>query len=238
MAYIYAFRIGNEDRFKIGKTVNSLEQQRKRLQKDSPDALTLFGSFAIARDDDALAGEHFIKQRYFERMTHSHETFRFTAAEVHDVLAAAREFIEHRLPQQRANEKRVAELAVLTPVPEMLTATEDLKRLCEELRERTRQRAVAQNAVKALESDIAQLEAQVKVAIGATSGIEGYVSWTMGRSRGKFNPERVREADPDLYEQYVKPQFDAAGFRAEQNKLYTECMDTSPAREFRLIDEP
>jgi hypothetical protein len=90
VAYIYAFQLGNDDLFKIGKTSNSLEQRRNQLQTGCPSTLTLFRSLSLATGADALAGEQFIKQRYAARLVRPRsEIFRFTPAEVVGVLTAA-----------------------------------------------------------------------------------------------------------------------------------------------------
>lgn len=56
MAYIYAFQLGNDDMFKIGKTSNSLEKRRNQLQISCPQTLTLFRSLSFATSTDALFG--------------------------------------------------------------------------------------------------------------------------------------------------------------------------------------
>ena len=42
MGYVYFIRSGDRDRFKVGYTVNSVEQRQKELQTGNPDKLSIF----------------------------------------------------------------------------------------------------------------------------------------------------------------------------------------------------
>lgn len=239
MAYIYAFQLGNDNLFKIGKTTNSLELRRNQLQTGCPSTLTLFHYVETEDGTDALEGEHFIKQRYAARLVRPRsEIFRFTPQEALDAMAAAQKFMEKELPQQRDAEAQVAELAGLTPTAEMRPATEDVKNTYQRLRELTLDKVRLENQVKDVCAEILRLEAALKIAIGSASGIEGIATWGLGKSRGKFNPELVKAADPELFEQYVTPQFDTARFRTERRKDYSTYMETTLVRTFQIIDEP
>lgn len=238
MAYIYAFQLGNDDMFKIGKTSNSLEKRRNQLQISCPQTLTLFRSLSFATSTESTAGETFIKQRYAARLVRPRgELFRFTPAEVVGALAAAQEYVERELPRERADEAAVAELEAETPDEEVLAASADTTMLQHQLHDMLDEKARLANQVKDAEREIARLTSALKIAIGKASGIEGVAMWRMGKSRASFNAQRLQQEAPEMYEQYLTLQFDAGRFRDEQPKVYDEYKDTTPVRVFQLLDE-
>ncbi|MFJ9371028.1 GIY-YIG nuclease family protein [Nocardia sp. NPDC101769] len=238
MAYIYAFQLGNDDLFKIGKTSNSLEKRRNQLQTGCPSTLTLFRSVSTATGADALAGEQFIKQRYAARLVRPRsEIFRFTPAEVVGVLAAAQEYVERELPREKADKAAVAQLEEASPDEEVLAPTADMTMLHHQLHDMLTEKARLENQVKDAENEISRLTAALKIAIGKTSGIAGIAMWRIGKSRARFNPERLQREAPDLHQQYQTLQFDSARFKADQPKEYEKYMDTTPVRVFELLDE-
>ncbi|MGK8491817.1 GIY-YIG nuclease family protein [Nocardia asiatica] len=238
MAHIYAFQLGNEDLFKIGKTSNSLEQRRNQLQTGCPSTLTLFRSVSTETSAQALAGEHFIKQRYALRLVRPRsEIFRFTPAEVVGVLAAAQEYIEQELPREQADKAAVAELEAVTPDEEVVEATADTAMLHRQLHEMLAEKARLENQVKDAENEISRLTSALKIAIGKSSGIDGVAMWRIGKSRAKFNAERLAQEAPEVHAQYLTLRFDSPKFKAAQPKEYEKYMDTTPVRVFELLDE-
>ncbi|MGW4094941.1 hypothetical protein [Nocardia sp. NPDC004750] len=149
----------------------------------------MFDRIELESSADALAGENLVKQRYADRLVRPRsEIFRFTPQKMREVMAVVREFVEQQLPLQRAAETAAAELNDLTPTPEVLPATEELKRTNERLRELYLDTARLDNQIKDVDAEIARLEATVKIAIGSASGIEGIATWTMGQITGEVQP--------------------------------------------------
>ncbi|WP_068056249.1 GIY-YIG nuclease family protein [Nocardia xishanensis] len=238
MAYIYAFQLGNDDLFKIGKTSNSLERRRNQLQTGCLATLTLFRSVSTATGADALAGEQFIKQRYAARLVRPRsEIFRFTPAEVVGVLAAAQEYVERELPREEADKAAVAQLEEATPDEEVLAATAELTTLHHQIHDMVAEKARLENQVKDAENEISRLTSALKIAIGKSSGIDGVAMWRIGKSRAKFNVERLAQEAPEVHAQYLALQFDGPKFKADQPKEYEKYMDTTPVRVFELLDE-
>ncbi|MFE3226040.1 hypothetical protein [Nocardia sp. NPDC059228] len=152
----------------------------------------------LLADRARQAGEQFIKQRYAARLVRPRsEIFRFTPAEVVGVLSAAQEYVERELPREKADKAAVAQLEEAPPDEEVLAPTADMTMLHRQLHNMLTEKARLENQVKDAENEISRMTSALKIAIGKTSGI---AMWRMGKSRARFNAERLQREAPDLHQ--------------------------------------
>lgn len=167
VGYMYVFRHGDNDQFKIGLTAN-VEKRLKQLQTGSPKSLMVFDVIESvnAKDGEAFLHRHLAHKRLIG------ENFALTPEEMREAMRNARKFLEE-LPQRREVQERLDELGSVESSDEMLPPTADLveqRRQLLQIRAEKAQR-IAEIADLALEEE--HLEAAIKLAIGAAKGIDG-----------------------------------------------------------------
>jgi Meiotically up-regulated gene 113 len=231
MGYVYAFRHGQEDEFKFGLT-NNLEQRRRSLQTGCPKPLTLFG---YIETENAKEGEKFI----LGQLAHKRLTGEFravTAEEAHEAIVACQDYLEHELPRRREEDRKIAELTAIESDQEMLASSEEVLEKHKRLLQLRVEKRCKQIEIDRIEAEESRLETALKLAIGASKGIEGIATWETGDSSRVFNADAVKAADPELYEMYLT-RFDQARFRLEHPKEYISCQQTTRVRKFKLIED-
>src|ERR1700722_11109275 len=117
MGYVYVFRHGSDDQFKIGRTTK-VEKRLKQLQTGSPKSLTVFD---VIETTDAKDGEAFLHRRLAHKRLIG-ENFGLTPDEMREAIGQARRFLEE-LPQQREVQERVEQLSSVESSDEMLPPT-------------------------------------------------------------------------------------------------------------------
>ncbi len=80
---------------------------------------------------------------------------------------------------------------MLPTTPEVVEQRRRLLRIRGEKAQR-----MADLADLALEEE--RLEASIKLAIGSARGIDGIATWQTRDARRRFDPERLKDADPEL----------------------------------------
>ena len=233
MGYVYVFRHGDNDQFKIGRTAN-VEKRLKQLQTGSPKPLTVFDLIETA---DAKDGEAFLHRRLAHKCLIG-ENFALTPDEMREAMGQAREFLEE-LPQQREVHDRLDELSSVESGDEMLPPTAELveqRRRLLQIRAEKAQR-VAEIADLVLEEE--RLGAAIKLAIGAAKGIDGVATWQTRDGRRRFNPEWLKADDPELYAAYTSyvPKFESARFKTDDPENYTAHQVVKRIRSFHLMTD-
>lgn len=258
--YVYAFRYGDGDHVKIGKS-NDLTKRRNQLQVAHYNPVVLVQSI---EDENYADGERYIHKLLGERRLRqagergSREHFLVTDDELELAFAKTRRYLREELP----NLRRLQEYEGLEASDEILPATDSIlqiKHRLEELRSRRTQllperhrldaelRAVAERQQVAREhvnSQIADLDAEeaclitaAKLAIGPARGIDGVATWeSVADPRRHFDQDWLKGDTPDLYDRY-RTAFDAARFRKEQRDAYEAHMRVTKHREFRWVGE-
>ena len=230
LSYAYAFRRGNEDEFKFGRTVN-LDQRRKSLQTGSSKPLSLFEFIETEDDKD---GERFI----LRHLAHKRLVGEFCGVSVDEARKAmqlCRVYLERQLPIWRAEEGKIAELNGIESGPEMLPSTEDLSEKHQQLLQLRAKKRLMEIELDRMRDQEARLETAIKLAIGRAKGIDGVATWETGDSRRKFDSDILKSADPELYEMYLT-KFDQTRFREERLDVYASYQQTHRVRQFRLIE--
>ena len=231
MAYVYAFRHGDGQEFKIGRTA-SVAKRLKQLQTGSPRTLTVFD---VIETDHAKEGEEFLHARLAYKCLIG-ENFALTPDEVRDAMCQARSFLEE-LPHRLELQNRLEELGSVESGDEVLPTTPELveqRRRLLQIRAEKAQR-MADLADLALEEE--RLEASIKLAIGSAKGIDGIATWQSRDGRRRFDPELLKAADPELYEAYVShvPRFETSRFKADDPEKYAGYQVIRRVRAFELV---
>jgi hypothetical protein len=257
--FVYAFRYGDGDHVKIGKT-NDLNKRRQALQGAHHNPLVLVESI---EHDDYQEGEKYIHQllaprRVQARGAGSREHFLVPGAELTEAFQETRTYLDFELPRQRELPKYEA----LEAGEHSLPATEEIL-VAKHRREEVRAtRAGLQAEVDRLDDDVravyqrqrtdperlnrmiqevdveeAQLVTTVKLAIGPAAGIDGVATWeSVADPRRRFDQEWLKADDPELFDAY-RTAFDAARFKKEHPAVHEAHMRVTTHREFRWIDD-
>jgi hypothetical protein len=233
VGYVYFFRHGDDDQFKIGQTAN-VERRLKQLQTGSPKPLTVFDVIETA---DAKDVEAFLHRRLAHKCLIG-ENFALTPAEIRAAMGQARRFLDE-LPQRREVQERLEPFSSIESSDEMLPPTAELmehrRRLLQIRAEKARR--MADIADLTLEEE--RLEAAIKLAIGAAKGIDGVATWETRDGRRRFDPEWLKADDPELYAAYVSyvPKFESARFKAEDPEKYAAHQVVPRVRSFHLTTD-
>jgi hypothetical protein len=257
--FVYAYRYGDGDHVKIGKT-KDLNKRRRALQGAHHNPLVLVDSI---EDDDYQEGEKYIHrllapQRVQTQGAGSREHFLVGDSELAEAFEETRNYLDRDLPRQRELEK----YEHLEASEEILQATEDILQVKELLRELSANRARLQPELDRLDDEVLELQekqstarerlnrgfaeldaeeerlaSMIKLAIGSAAGIDGVATWKSVRDRNRrFDPEWLKADDPELFEAY-RTAFDMARFRKEQPAAHEAHMLVTMHRQFEWINE-
>jgi hypothetical protein len=233
VGYVYVFRHGDDDQFKIGRTAN-VEKRLKQLQTGSPKPLTVFDVIETA---DARDGEAFLHRRLAHKCLIG-ENFALTPDEIREAMGQARSLLDE-LPQRRETQERLEPLSSIESSDEMLPPTAELveqrRRLLHIRIEKARR--MADIADLMLEEE--RLEAAIKLAIGVAKGIDGVATWQTRDGRRRFDPEWLKADDPELYAAYLSyvPKFESARLKADDPEKYAARQVVHRVRSFRLMTD-
>ena len=236
MGYIYGFRLGPLEEYKIGQTTMTPEKRKSSLQTSCPERLVFFD--AIETDEYKALEEH-IKEVWGHHRTGEGgtEIYHLTEAEAAQLFAECRIWLSEDLPKKR----RAEELEAVEPASTMLSSddstvqlrTQWLKLHDEEQRLKLEyERAVAQRV---------RVETDLKLAIGTATGIEGVATWKAGVKSRRINPVLVEAREPELYEQSLVPRLDADKFKGLLKDLgrsneYETFQEIKRTRKFTIIE--
>jgi hypothetical protein len=231
VAYIYAFRHGDGQEFKIGRTAN-VEKRVKQLQTGNARSLTVFD---VIETDYAKHGEAFLHERLAHKCLIG-ENFALTPGEVKDAMGQARSFLE-QLPRRLELQNRVEELGTVESGNEMLPATPELVEQRRRLLQIRAEKAQRMADLEDLAREEERLEDSIKLAIGSARGIDGIATWRSRDGRRRFDSELLKAADPQLYEAYVLqvPKFETTRFKADDPEKYASYQVIRRERAFELV---
>ncbi|MGW4091702.1 GIY-YIG nuclease family protein [Nocardia sp. NPDC004750] len=235
MGYFYGFRLGDADKFKFGQTAQTPEKRRPTLQTGCPYPLIFFDAI---ESDDYKALEKYVKDEWGHRRGSEGgtEIYNLTQAEAAQVFQQCRDYLADELPKIR----RVRELQDLEPEPTLLPSDDTALRL--------RQRWIELNAedtrLAALRAQVQAekelIEIELKLAIGATSGIDGVATWERTIETRRINPELVKATDQGLFEQCQVPKFDATKLKTLLKTFgkydYESFQEVRRTRDFKITE--
>jgi hypothetical protein len=260
--YVYAFRYGDGDHVKIGRT-NDLAKRRRALQGAHHNLLVLADSI---EHDDYKEGEKYLHRLLKDRKvpssgTGSREHFDVGDAELALAFDETRRYLNWELPRRR----ELPKLEVLETGDDVLKTTQDMQvvkhrheevrarlsraqaqidrlddevsKVCQPVYERQRaERERLNRVIHEVAVDEAELVTTVKMAIGPAAGIEGVATWKSVAGPRRFDSEWVKADDPEQFERY-RTAFDAPRFRKEQPAAYEAHMRVTTHRRFEWVDE-
>src|SRR5215469_975464 len=104
VAFVYVFRSGDQDIFKIGHTRNEPNKRRKQLSTGNPHPLTIFDVI------ETESKQHVVCETFLKKILRSKkfidgdadEFFCVDPSELKVAIRKTREFLEEFLPKQRA----------------------------------------------------------------------------------------------------------------------------------------
>ena len=103
MAYVYFFRSGNENLFKIGKTArDDVEDRIRDLSTGNPHPLTVFDAIETEDEDECEKYLHKILRSKRSRESAAQEFFEVAPDVLKSVIQDAREFLSEFLATKRA----------------------------------------------------------------------------------------------------------------------------------------
>lgn len=239
MSHVYAFRHGTVNYFKVGQTSSALTLRRRQLQVGCRDELTLFGSVPAATAADAADAEQFIHRLLARHRTGIGETFTCTEDDISEALQKTAAFLVDTLPKVREDQAKIAELAAMKSTPEILPATEQLRQAKRRLIDIAQEKTALEDQLKDLSSEQQVLENMIKLTIGSARGVAGVAWWVSGDGRRKFDPDRLKAEQPDLYAQFEKTvvSLDTASLRKQRPKEYEKYMIPRHVRTFTVISD-
>lgn len=229
MGYVYAYRFGTEDLFKIGFTSRTPEQRKAPMQTASAHPLILFDAIET---DDYKQGERHILDSWDHRRTNPPrgEVLRLTEVEAAAAFQHCRTYLDDEIPKAR----RVKELEEVEPDPTVLPRDDHATQLRLQWIELDQKEQELRLAIVRTSAKKIQVETDLKLAIGATSGIDGVAAWGWTKVTRRINPDLVKAADPELYERYLVPRFDATEFKAHNKDIYDSYQEIRRSREFKI----
>jgi hypothetical protein len=237
MGYVYGFRHGSKDLFKIGLTTMTPDKRRPSLQTGCSDTLVLFDAIET---DEYKTLEKYIKDVWAEhRSTEGgKENYHLTEAEATQLFARCRIWVAEELPKLR----QLEQLEDIEPEPTVLPRDDAAERLRDQW---IKLRAEEQRHKRAYEQAVAervQVENELKLAIGTHAGIDGVATWeTVVKSR-RISAERVQAGEPELFDQCTEPKLNAKKFEDLLKSLgrgsdYESFQEIKRARHLEITEQ-
>ncbi|MGV9408353.1 GIY-YIG nuclease family protein [Nocardia sp. NPDC003693] len=236
MGYVYAFRLGKLEQYKIGQTTATPEKRRSPLQTSCSERLTLFDAIET---DEYKALEKHIKDRWGQRRSTEGgtEIYHLSEPEATQLFSEARAWLTDELPKLR----RAAELESLEPEPEVLTSDEQTLALRGQWFKLRDEESRARQEYEQAAAERVRVETELKLAIGTASGIEGVATWGVGVKSRRISGELIREREPVLYEQSLVATLSAEKFKTLLGELgregeYETFQEVRHSRKFQIIE--
>ena len=187
MPFVYCFRVGAEDCFKVGRTKSDSKQRKDNVSVGSPHKLTLYREI---QTEYASKLERFIHELLELQRADNGEFFYVTSSELDDAIEHALAFLSTALPLL----DKAAKLQKTKPNDETLEPSAHDLELYNQLRD-------AQKELFFLKQKVILLQSQIKIAIGANLGIRGIASWRW-QETARFNLTVFKAEQPEIYERY------------------------------------
>ncbi|WP_216917137.1 GIY-YIG nuclease family protein [Nocardia noduli] len=235
MGYIYAFRLGDQDLFKIGQTSMTPAKRRSALQTPHDVTLSLFDA---VETDEYKALEKYIKDTWEQHRstTGGKEVYRLTENEAAQLFTQCRAWLTDELPKAR----RTAELEAATPEPTILPSDATALELREQWLKLREEELRLKTAFDQATAHRVRVETELKLAIGTSSGIAGVATWEAAEKR-RINPDLVQTSEPELYEQCLVPTLSADKLKTALKALgraedYERFQEVRQTREFKITE--
>jgi len=198
MAFVYFFRSGERDAFKIGKTGVKVFDRKKALGTGNPDRLSEFAVIEMPMGDHTRC-ESFLHglwghRRIFE--SDGTEWYRLTVSEAEEAIESAQRYLEVDVPRLKEAErlnKFDSESGILQP-------SDDEWQVYQQILERSQEKYVAN-------LELERLQTRLKLLIGTSSGLDGIATWKTRRKRTLHQPS-FKADHPALFERYLRPSQD------------------------------
>ena len=191
MAWVYIFRHGTENKFKIGRTKKSALIRLRELQTGNPD-LT---SFDVIETEYDTAVEKYMHRRLATKKiingSSSDEFYAVSAAELQPIIAEANEYNRDCLPTIAQAEDLYAEEpdgSIKEPGNSALAMHHELLEIEEEMAR--------------LDSRLEFLLAELKLTMGTASELRGIATWQNVKCN-RFNTVAFKAGHPDIYQKYL-----------------------------------
>jgi Meiotically Up-regulated Gene 113 (MUG113) protein len=189
MGYVYCFRVGSEDTFKVGRTKNPPAQRMKNVSVGSPQKLTLHRQ---VETNAASSLEKYIHWLLDPHRAPNGEFFHVSVKELDRAIGEAESFLAESFPVLQEAKK----LQKQRPTTHMLDPSESVKALHRELRTAERQAFL-------LEKRIETLRCRIQVEIGENLGIRGVASWKW-REQWMLDQKALKRDEPHVYERFKR----------------------------------
>lgn len=236
MGYIYGFRHGTEDLFKIGQTTATPAKRRSTLQTNCAHPLSLFDAIET---DEYSALEKYIKDTWADRRSvdGGSEIYSLTEDEAADLFAHCRIWVTEELPKQR----RIEQLETVEPDPDLracdaaakqlrtqwIKLRDEEERIQQEYRRAVEARQKIEAELKLRDEEVRiqqeyeeavaareRIETEIKLAIGTSAGIEGIATWDRVVKSRRISAALVEANEPELFAQCVVPSLSSDKLRA------------------------
>jgi len=237
MGYVYGFRHGTEDLFKIGQTTATPDKRRSTLQTNCAVPLVLFDAIETG---EYKALEKYIKDTWAEQRSTEGgtEVYHLTEDEAAQLFARCRTWLAEDLPKLR----QIEQLEGIEPDPTLLPrdqAAELLRNQWIKLHDEE-QRLKQQYEQAAAER--ARVETELKFAIGTHAGIDGVVTWETAVKSRRINPDLVQAREPELFDQCAEQKLNAKKFETLLKMLgragdYESFQEIKRARELKITEQ-
>ena len=194
---IYLMRSGDSDKYKIGRTTQSVSKRRKTLKTGNPDPIRVIRVWEEVPSHVQFEG--ILHAVFCANRDHQSDATEFF--EFQDVDRAI-DRIEHELVKHVERTTLTASLSREQESDSLVEADEALRRLVQRRRE-------ARAQAKLLEQECHDLDALIKKHIGGNAGIgapgreRALVTWQDVRTR-RFDVKAFREAHAELYDSFVR----------------------------------
>ena len=191
MGYVYIYRSGEGNVFKIGKATD-LEKRVKALTTGNPEPLT---QFDVIETDHAFQCETYLHHRLRSKKSgrsEANEFFEVDPDELAKLILDARHYADEVLPRI-AEADRLSQEQCDDRILQPRDAEWEMYRELVQVRE----------AYDTLGFDKDRLEAELKLAIGTAAGMERVANWRMV-STHRFDADTFSREQPELYKAFLR----------------------------------
>ena len=189
MGYVYCFRVGSEDCFKVGRTTNAPERRMKSVAVGSPHKLTLHRQ--VTTDDPPFL-EKYIHWLLATHRAPNGEFFNVSAEDLDRAIEEAESFVAERAPVLHEATK----LKKKRPTNHTLEPSAETRSLHRELKDALQQAFL-------LEQKVSVLQGRLQVAIGENLGIRGVASWGW-RERWELDEKALKREEPQVFDRFKR----------------------------------
>lgn len=191
MGFVYIFRSGTENLFKIGRTVD-VKRRGRQLATGNPHPLT---EFACIETEYASECEKYLHQRLRtkrSRRSEAKEFFEIDPSELEQLLRDADRHVGDHVPVVRDADRLAKLESDGTMMEPEAPEREKYLRLLE-----------VREAEDGLAIERERLEAELKLAIGSAAGLDGIATWKSHVKR-ELDIEALKMDHPALYKEYER----------------------------------